>query len=139
MHAYLHMLHRHPVGNIQPCSCTQRNQAHCYTVGCNYVHLTDIRQCLQRDHIQQLIMNFITVVVDNNSNQQILSVGFGKAHLRTYTQNWTCTHLCMLSHRGPRNSRPCTCTQKSQVCWSRFGCSYAHPSDTHQCLQTCHR
>ena len=47
-----------------------------------------------------------------------------------------CTDLCMLSCRGPKNTQVCSCTQKSQLCWCRFGCNCVRLSDIHQCLQT---
>ena len=85
MHSYLHTLHRHPAGNTQVCSCTQKSQACWCRFGCSCADLSDIHQHLQRDHFTESI---------NISNPMFMS----------YTYTHTNRRECMHTYVGT-----CTC------------------------------
>ena len=65
-------------------------------------------------------------------------IRFVQTHTQTiaqmsYTQH---AYLYMSLHPPAGSTLPCTHTQKSQLCWCRFGSSCFHLTDIHQCLQT---
>ena len=65
-------------------------------------------------------------------------IRFVQTHTQTiaqmsYTQH---AYLYMSLHPPAGSTLACTHTQKSQLCWCRFGSSCFHLTDIHRCLQT---